>query len=413
MNIPEERRGLYYGWVIVAACTLMIAVTYGLIYSYSVFFKPLADYFHWNRATLSSIYSVSFIVRGAVAVGVGWLADKYGPTRIMAGCALILGLGITLSSRVHSLWQFYLTYGFIGAIGLSGAFGIGTAMVSRWFTERRGLALGIVSTGSGLGTLFVVPAIERLINARGWSEAFLICGIAAGVIMFAASFFLKTAPQNPPSSGYSLPDVKSGETSLKSAAKDMRMVLFMGAVFLFFFSCQIVMVHLVTYAQDTGISALMAASFISVIGAVSIGGRLLTGAATDKTGIFNTLITTRIVLTISFIILLFTGPVWSFYLFAAVFGLTYGGEIPQIPLFIGKYWGTRSMATLVGLNTFMITLGGALGSWGAGLIYDSTKSYTWAFAAGGIAGFLSFFFILLLMRQVRRPQYQNAKYPPK
>lgn len=408
-NALPERRRFSYSWVIVAVCTLMIAVTYGMLYSYSVFFKPLGDYFHWDRATLSAIYSISFIIRGACSVGVGWLADRYGAAKIMAFCGFMLGLGLALSSRVTALWQFYLTYGFIEAIGLSGTFGIGTAMVSRWFTKNRGLALGIVSTGSGIGTLLIVPGAERLISAAGWSKTFLICGVAAGAVMIAASFFLRPAPRrevsiDKQSARTISPDNAStttGEITVKQAVKDSRMILFMGAVLLFFLSIQIVMVHLVSYATDAGISPLMAATFISVIGAVSIAGRLITGVGTDKTGIYNILIITRVFLVASFIWLLFTRPVWSFYLFAVIFGFPYGGEIPQIPLFIGKYWGTKSMATLVGLNTFVITVGGALGSWGAGKIYDATRSYQGAFIAGGVASLISLLLILILRRKSR------------
>jgi MFS family permease len=409
-NTISERHKFYYGWVIVGVCTLMLAVTYGLIYSYSVFFKPLEDIFHWNRATLSAVYSVSFIIRGAVSVGVGWLADKYGAAKIMACCGLMLGLGLVLSSQVKELWQFYITYGFIEAVGLSGTFGIGTAMVSRWFTGNRGLALGIVSTGSGLGTLFIVPGTERLIHAAGWSKTFFICGVAAGVIMIAVSFFLRPAPQviksadrkpAPPVKHDNTNSLVDSEITIKQAVKDTRMLLFMGSLFLFFLSIQIVMVHLVSYALDTGISSLMAATFISVIGGVSIGGRLVTGIGVDRTGIFNTLIFTRVCLAVSFIFLLFAGPLWSFYLFAAIFGFCYGGEIPQVPLFIGRYWGTKSMAMLVGLNTFIITIGGALGSWGAGQIYVATKSYQGAFIAGGVAGLISLVLILILKKRTQ------------
>jgi len=408
-NALSARRRFSYGWAIVGVCTLMIAVTYGLIYSYSIFLKQLADYFHRDRATLSAVYSISFIVRGAVSVGVGWLADRYGAAKIMTFCGFMLGLGLVLSSRVTALWQFYITYGFIEAIGLSGTFGIGTAMVARWFTKNRGMALGIMSTGSGLGILFIVPGAERLIIAVGWSKTFLICGIVAGVVMIAASFFLRPAPdKSTPMDKKSARPIElnnnkasTGEVTIKQAVKDSRMLLFMGALLLFFLSIQIVMVHLVSYATDAGISPLLAATFVSVIGGVSIAGRLVTGAGADKTGIYNTLIFTRIFLVASFIFLLFAKPVWSFYLFAVIFGFPYGGEIPQVPLFIGKYWGTKSMATLVGLNTFVITIGGALGSWGAGKIYDVTRSYQGAFIAGGVASLISLILIFILKQKSR------------
>jgi MFS family permease len=162
---------LHYGWVIVAVCTLMMTITYGLMYSYSVFFKPLADYFQWDRTTVSGVYSAFQIIRGALAIGIGWLADKYGVRKIAAFCGLMIGLGLILSSQVETLWQLYITYSLIEALGLSGTFGIATSITTRWFSQKRGLALGIVSCGGGLGTLLIIPGAERLINATDWSTA--------------------------------------------------------------------------------------------------------------------------------------------------------------------------------------------------------------------------------------------------
>jgi MFS family permease len=98
----------------------MMAITYGLMYSYSVFFKPLAEHFQWDRATVSLVYSVSLVVRGGVSIGIGWLADKYGARKLMIFCGIMMALGLILSSQVHSLWQFFLTYSLVEAIGLSG-----------------------------------------------------------------------------------------------------------------------------------------------------------------------------------------------------------------------------------------------------------------------------------------------------
>lgn len=92
---------LSYGWVIVSSCALMLALTYGLMYSYSVFFKPLASYFNWDRTTVSLVFSVSLVIRGTISIGVGWLADKYGARKLMVVCGLMLGLGLVLSSQVH------------------------------------------------------------------------------------------------------------------------------------------------------------------------------------------------------------------------------------------------------------------------------------------------------------------------
>ncbi len=237
----------------------MLAITYGLMYSYSVFLLPLEAYFKWNRETLSAIYSVSFLVRGAVSIGVGWLADKYGPTKIMVCLRLYPGAGPGALRPCCSprpvLAYLRRPRGHRPRRALSGS---APRLVSRWFAKNRGLALGIVSTGSGLGTLFIVPGIQALINARGWSPTFEICGFAGGAAMMALSFFLIPKPPV-----VEIPSTKASpesDTTLWQAVKDKRMLLFMGAVFLFFGSTQIVILHLVRYAEDLHIDPIFAAT---------------------------------------------------------------------------------------------------------------------------------------------------------
>jgi MFS family permease len=386
-----------YGWVIVAACSLMIFITYGLIYSYSVFFKPLAEHFLWDRATVSLIYSLSVVIRGAAAIGTGWLADKFGARKIMVISGILMGAGFLLSSRVSALWHFFIAYGIIESIGMSGVFGTVTAMVSRWFTKNRGLALGIVASGSGMGTLLLVPGAERLINAVDWSQSFFIIGIAAGALMILAALFLREPNNIQPASGNK--QAKTDGIPLGVAIRDTRLLLIAIMFFLFFFGIQIVMVHLVNYATDVGVQPLVAATFISVIGAVSIASRLSIGVIAEKIGLYKSLVLLCSLLAASFILLIFTKSVWSFYLFAAVFGIPYGGEVTQIPIIIGRFFGTRAMATLVGVTVFVISLGGALGSWVAGAIFDFTDSYNGAFIAGAVAAISVLGIIWLLQKK--------------
>jgi MFS family permease len=404
----DTRAASSYGWIILTACALMIFVTYGLIYSYSIFFKPLADYFHWDRATVSLIYSLAVIIRGAAAIGTGWLADRYGARKIMVFCGLMMGAGFLLSSRVASLGQFFLTYAVIEAIGMSGIWGIGMAMVSRWFTKNRGIALGIVASGSGLGTMLIIPGTERLINGVGWSQAFVVIGIAAGVLIVAAALFLRMPPGSSPATEKDAEHpARTGSDSppgfsLGEALRDHRLFLIIASFLPFFFGTQIVMVHLVNYATDMGIDPLVAATFVSVIGAVSIAGRLSTGAIAEKIGLYRSLILTCVFLLLSFILLLFTRAPWSFYLFAVLFSVPYGGEVTLIPLMISKYFGTRAMATLMGVIVFTNGLGGALGPWIAGKFFDITGSYNGAFITGAVAALISVVAVLLLKRQDSR-----------
>jgi MFS family permease len=394
-----KNRSFNYGWVVVAACAVMIFVTYGLIYSYGVFFKPIAAHFQWDRSAVSLIYALAVIIRGAAAIGTGWLADKYGPGKVMFFCGLVMAAGYLLSSQVGNLWQFFFTYAVIEAIGMSGAWGICTAVPARWFTKNRGLALGIATAGSGIGTLLIVPFAERIVSSYGWSQAFVICGIGAGVLMAAAALFLRNPPARPVPAGEK-PAPPDGMTT-REALKDPRMWLITMAFFFFFFGSQIIMVHLVNHATDVGITALAAATFMSVIGAVSVFSRIAAGVITEKTGLYKVLMLTCLILAAVFILLIFARAPWSFYLLAVLFGIPYGGEVTLIPLVTARFFGTRAMATLMGISIFITGFGGALGSWFAGWIYDITQSYNWAFITGAAACLVSIVMVFYLQRADR------------
>jgi MFS family permease len=399
---PEGSKSkFFYGWVVLAVCTLMMAIAYGLIYSYSVFFKPLAGYFNWDRATVSGVYSAALIIRGAASILIGWLADKYGPLKITIFCGFMIGLGLILTSQVTELWQLYAAYAVIEAIGLSGAFGIATAVTSRWFVKNRGLALGIVSSGVGVGTLLIVPGAERLIRIFDWSGAYVIFGIASGAVMIASSFFLRPAPQS------ILTEKELGtrslqiEVSLGKSIRSPKMILLIIVFGCIFFCVQIVIVHLYNYATDIGIDPLVAASLVVTIGILSIAGRLIMGVGADRVGNYNILIICCVLLIASFILLIFGGSLWSLYLFAAVFGFAYGGEVPQIPLFLSKFFGTRSLAALMGVILFVSNIGGALGPLVAGKIFDLDNSYRWVFALGVVISSCALLVALILKIQGR------------
>jgi MFS family permease len=394
--LPASRPSRY-GWVIVAACALMIFVTYGLIYSYSVFFKPLAAHFQWDRASVSLIYSLAVVIRGASAIGVGWLADKYSARWVMVFCGLMMAAGYLLSSRVTGLWQFFFSYAVIEAIGMSGAWGICTTMPARWFTKNRGTILGIVVAGSGVGTLSIIPLCERIIAANGWSQAFIICGIGAGVLMVISALFLRNPPV-PLQTGTSQARQDAEGTGIREAIRDPRMWLITAAFFFFFFGSQIIMIHLVNHATDVGLSALVAATFMSVIGAVSIFSRIGAGMVTERLGLYRILIITCLALAAVFIALIFARESWAFYLLAVMFGIPYGGEVTLIPLVIARFFGTRAMSTLMGISIFFTGTGGAIGSWYAGWTFDMTDSYAVAFITGAAACLASVVAVWFLQR---------------
>jgi len=422
-SVPVESKGngamsikspFFYGWVIVALCTIMVAIQAGIMYSFGVFFKPLAADFGLSRAATSGVYSLSMIINGTCAVLTGWLADRFGPAKVAALCGFALGLGLVLTSQVSAVWQLYLTYGLIVGAGVSGSFNIGTGTTARWFVRRRGLALGIVSSGVGLGTLTVVPIAERLIIAFGWSTTYFILGIAAWVILIPIALLLRRDPEAMGCHAYGmeapLPESDTaseegtGQTSseaginLLTAVGTRPLWMLFAIYFLFSFSLQMVMVHLINYATDIGIATLVAATLLSVVGVSSIAGRLVMGTASDRIGSNNALLICCLLLGVSLLWLVFIRQLWMFYLFVIVFGFAYGGEVPQMPALISRFFGLRAVTALVGMLMFSLAIGGSLGSWLGGEIFDVTRSYQLAFAIAAIAGLLAVIATLLLKK---------------
>jgi MFS family permease len=418
------RRTFYYGWVIVAASAVIMFMHAGIMYSYGVFFKHLIADFGWSRAATSGVHSVFMIFHGGLAIAVGWLVDRTGPARVMASCAFIAGLGLVLTSQITELWQLYITYGLIVGIGESAGFIAVTSTTARWFTRHRGLALGIVSSGVGLGTLIIVPVTERLIAAFGWSMAYLILGLATWVLMVPASLLLRRNPSekqrlahgenDSPTSVPATPPKKAGRIPLESgmparvAARQRPLWMLLSIYFLFNFCLQIVMVHLVNYATDIGTSSFIAATFISIIGAGSLLGRLSMGTASDRIGSINALLICCTILMTTMVWLIFSREVWMFYLFAIVFGFAYGGEVPQMPVLVGRFFGMRALAVLVGMVVFGATIGGAIGAWAAGQVFDITQSYLLAFTIAVAASFTAI--IITAMLKKVKPPTQAALY---
>jgi MFS family permease len=388
-----------------------MAISYGIIYSFSVFFKPIAAQFDWDRATVASIYSLAMLVRGAVTIPIGWLADRYGPMKVFGFCGAMIVAGLVLASRVTALWQFYLAYDIVLSFGLCGAYAIGSAVTSRWFHRKRGMALGIVAAGSGVGTLVLVPLSQHLIDVFDWSRAYATIGIVAGFITIATAFFLKSGPPRTgpsPGTGEKRDTPRNAMPDLRKMILSREMLLVVVTFALINFCIQMIMVHLVNFATDIGIPALQAAGYLGIIGVVSIAGRLLMGSMSDRIGTYHSLIICGVFLLAALAVLFLNTSPMGFLLFAVLFGFAYGGEIPQLPMLIAEIFGVRAMASLMGIAIFISMFGAALGPWVGGKVFDLTHNYRYAFAIAAALGVIRLVLIVGFKKRLvaRSPMYE-------
>jgi MFS family permease len=387
----SEKTKFYYGWVVIACCCLL-GTTVAALHTFGIYLTELAKEFGWSRATTSTVSSFSTVMYCISAVTVGWLTDRFGPKKVIWPCAFLLGGGLCLSSLVQNLWQLYLFYGVIAAFGIGIAYSLPTATVQRWFIEKRGLALGINMSGIGIGTLAVGLLLGYLIPAYGWRVAFLVEGILFFIILVISAIFIVGNPDQKGLAPYGKGENKTNpaaalerEWSLSEVLLNRSFWAIYGIHFFASVSLLIVMVHIVPHAEDMGISKLVAAGALGLLGGFSIIGRLAIGGLCDKIGFRNGIIFSLALCGAMFLYIIFVNTVWMLYLFVFIFALGYGGKASALPGLVGSVFGTKSLAMIMGLVATSYGVAGVFGPPLGGWIYDATGNYTIAFLAGVVS----------------------------
>ena len=184
----------FYGYVVVLATSLISLVMTGTINSFGVFFKPLLVEFGWTRAATAGAFFTHSVVHGVILIAAGRFCDRFGPRLILTVSGFFLGLGFLLMSQVQAIWQLYLFYGVVLALGKSGSYVPMVSTVARWFVKKRGLMTGIVLATSSLGETIMPPVVGWLIIAHAWRTSYVIIALIALVPTILAAQFLKRDP---------------------------------------------------------------------------------------------------------------------------------------------------------------------------------------------------------------------------
>jgi OFA family oxalate/formate antiporter-like MFS transporter len=310
---------------------------------------------------------------------------------------IIIGFSLLASSQTHNIWQFYLTYSVLMALGTGALFAVVASTATRWFNKKRGLVIGIISTAGGIGQMVVVPFCNLLLMQFGWRLSFIILALIVWIVVTPAALFMKRDPSEvgllpdgvvPERSADGLSVAKttfiqSGLTL--SQAWKVREFWFLAVVWFFSaFGTQMVITHIVPHAVDLGISTVDAAFIISLIGIGSIAGRVIDGKLSDTIGRKSPAIISSLMLLITLIVLMFLQQTWQFYLVGFFLGYGWGGLNTQVLLLVSDIFGTRGMGAIVGTTTIGFNFGSAIGPMVGGIVFDATRSYSLAFIVAGI-----------------------------
>jgi len=384
---------IFYGWIVVACCCLL-GTSAGITVTYGIYFKELSVEFGWSRALTSSVISLTNGVYCCAAALVGATADKYGPRWIIWICGLLLGSGLYLCSLVQAPWQLFLFYGVIVAIGTGACYSLPTAVVQKWFVKERGLALGISACGIGLGTLVLGVLVGYLVSAYGWRTSFVVQGILFFLMFFVVGLFIVRDPKDIGLEPYGADEARinnfvnpgsAREWSVKEVLATRSFWMIYGAHFFPSLSLTIVNVHVVPYAEDMGISKLAAAGALSLIGGISIVGRLGAGIVCDKIGFKNGIIFSLGLCALMLLYLIEVKNVWMLYLFVVFYALGYGGKASALPGLVGDVFGIKSLGMVMGLIATAFGVSSVIGAPLGGWIFDQTNSYLLAFLLGAFS----------------------------
>ena len=364
---------------------VMLGAAYGVMFSFPVFLVPLLEEFRWSRGVAAGAFSLSAVVQGVLSPVIGGLVDRLGPRRVILGGMVVLALTCMLGSRIASLWQLYLVTGVLTATALCAVgFVPSGALVAQWFADRQASMMGIAFSGMGVGVLTIGPLSQALISSHGWRGAYLVLGLGLLVLLVPVVWFgVREAPHAPPRTR--APRDAAAVAPDTAVREALRMPAFWALFFAYLctpLAVFPVVTHQVAFAVDHGYARMFVAGIFGLTGFMSIVGRIVFGIAADRIG-------RALSATISYgctavgTLALISLEAWPhtalLYVYALLFGLGFGARGPIITAIAAQIFPGRRFGAIYGWLSVGNGLGGAIGPWFAGFMFDVTGSYRVAF----------------------------------
>ena len=374
-HLDEERSIRYPGWGVLAAAFTGVMVSFAPIvpYTFSLFLDPLHAAFGWNREAMGGAFALAAITVALVSPLIGILLDRFPPRRIILPGILVFAVGLaTLSRLTPHIVQFYATYFVIGLVANATAQFAYTRTILTWFTTHRGIALALLLTGSGVGSILIPPLTEWMIQHHGWRSAFLLLGGIATLGFPLTALLVRNRPE-----AAIVRSEHRADTGMTVAAA-LRTAAFWILAFITIlsaFSENGLVTNLASILTQHGVVAASAALALSVRGGTGIIGRLGVGFAIDRVSPERIQSLVLALAAAGILILAFAGSTWIALSGAAVLGVGLGSEADVLPYLLARYFGRRHFSVLYGLTWTAYAIGGATGPLWIGHLYDRAGAY--------------------------------------
>nr|WP_294549772.1 MFS transporter [uncultured Rhodopila sp.] len=404
---------VHYAWIVVAVMFVVILASVGVRATPGVLIVPLRQAFGWNAAVVSGAISLNILLFGLVGPFAAGFIQVIGLKRTVLFSMALLVIGAGLSSLVTQIWQLYLTWGVLVGLGSgAGMVGLATAVANRWFVQRRGLVVGLLTAGNASGQLVFLPLLASLVVSHGWHSAPLA---VAAVILALIPLVMLLLPESPASIGLGafgttevveLPP-RSGNPFVIAVAGLMRgaksadfWLLFVTFAVCGFSTNGLVATHLIPFCMDHGIPEVSAASLLAVMGVFDLIGTTLSGHLTDRYDSRILLFWYYGLRGLSLMVLPFTDfDVVSLAIFSVFYGMDWIATVPPTVALTNQAFGKKDAPVIVSWIVAGHQIGGALAALGAGETRYLTGSYVPAFVASGVACLMA---ALLVLRIAHR-----------
>jgi MFS family permease len=421
MSEPPEssrRRPARSAWLMLGGAFAAFTISAAVMHSYPVYLVAFIEEFGWSRAETSLAYSMSQLIGGVSSPFVGILVDRLGPRRLLLLGSVLLVVSLAASAFATELWQMVVLYGIVMTIGAN-CLGlvVFVPILSRHFVRRRGLAISIVQSANGIARGISAPMVQLAISLIGWRTTYLVqAALMAAVALPLAAMFRRADPA---------PQTRDQSTSLAEAGRDAPAAApspgwtlreaartphfwLLFAVYLFtglgsFF----VSLHQLAFAVDIGFDKLYAAQVLGIGAFLAVPGIVLTGTLSDTLGReVSAILAYGVSIVGAACALLITSPDQHLllWLHACFFGLTWGARGPAITAKTADLFPGPQLGAILGVITIGSGLGAAVGSWGAGFIFDLTGSYRVAFTLS----IVSYLCGVVAFWALRRPPVRRA-----
>ncbi len=374
-NSDEENSISYPGWgVLAAACTgVMVSFAPIVPYTFGLFLDPLHAAFGWKREAMGGAFALAAITVALVSPLIGILLDRYPPRRIILPGILVFAAGLaTLSRLTPNIVQFYLTFFVIGLVANATAQFAYTRTVLTWFTTHRGVALALMLTGSGIGSILIPPLTQWMIQHHGWRSGFLLLG---GIALLGLPLSALLVRNRPEAAIVRAEHHADRGMTVRAAMRTTAFWILAVITILSAFSENGLVTNLAPMLTQHGLLAATAALALSVRGGAGILGRLGIGLAIDRVSPERIQTLVLALAAAGTLILAFADSAWTALLGAAVLGVGLGSEADVGPYLLARYFGRRHFSVLYGLTWTAYAIGGATGPLWIGHLYDRAGTY--------------------------------------